>query len=375
MLDRNDFNMEFIGLPSATAQQTPPGSNPCQGIYWTAKSAPRPRVAVITSHYNHDFLEHYLAPYIAQRGIGFLGWNNRYRGAEDQFILEHALVDIAVGVRWLKEKGGADSIVLLGNSGGGSLMAAYQREAKTGSLAAESDGVLADALRGVSGGQLYISLNAHPGRPEVMTNWMDASVADEHDPTKTDESLNPYNPENGPPYSAVFIEKYRAAQRARNQRITDWVKTELPRLNAAGIPDRIFAIFRTKGDLRLMDPAIDPSDRPCPGTYGGHPSVVNRIPFGLGRTSSLKTWLSMWSLETSKCTGDSLFQTIDLPALVIQSTGDWSVFNSDAKRIFSALGSRDKDIQFPKGLHCFDGSHVQRNAVADMMTDWIKARV
>jgi len=34
----------------------------------------------------------------------------------------------------------------------------------------------------------------------VLTNWMDASVIDETDPTKTDPALDPFNPENGPPY-------------------------------------------------------------------------------------------------------------------------------------------------------------------------------
>ena len=375
MIDRTRFNLDFIGAPSPTAQQTPPGSNPCQGVYWTSRLGPPPRVAVIASHYNHDFMEHYLAPYFAQRGLGFLGWNTRYRGAEDQFILEHALVDIGVGMRWLREQAGVETIVLLGNSGGGSLMAAHQGEARTGALAQQADGALAQALMDLPDGQLYISLNAHPGRAEVMTNWMDASVVDETDPVRTDDDLDPYNPRNGPPYSPAFIHKYRAAQEARNHRITHWAKAELDRLNLAGVPDRLFAIFRTKGDLRLMDPSIDPSDRPCPGTYGGHPSVMNRSPFGLGRTSSLKSWLSMWSLETSRCTGGALFERLDLPALVLQSTGDWSVFNTDAKRIFGALGSADKRIDFPAGMHCFDGSMEQRHHVSDLMAEWIAARV
>src|SRR3546814_4546672 len=90
---------------------------------------------------------------------------------------------------------------------------------------------------------------------------MDASVIDENDPVATDPALDPFNPDNGPPYSDAFIEKYRAAQRARNQRITDWAKAELKRLNDAGIPDRIFPMFRCWGDIRCVDPAIDPSDR------------------------------------------------------------------------------------------------------------------
>ena len=88
-----------------------------------------PRIALIATHYNVDFAEHYFAPYMASRGFGFLGWNTRYRGAEDQFLLEHALIDIGVGVRWLNEQAGVETVVIFGNSGGGSLMGAYQAEA------------------------------------------------------------------------------------------------------------------------------------------------------------------------------------------------------------------------------------------------------
>ena len=84
---------------------------------------------MIATHYQIDFSEHYLADYMATRGIGFLGWNTRFRGFESSFLLDHALVDIGVGVRWLREVQGVETVVLLGNSGGGSLMAAYQAQA------------------------------------------------------------------------------------------------------------------------------------------------------------------------------------------------------------------------------------------------------
>ena len=229
------------------------GGHPCQGIYWTPKGQ-RPRVALIATHYNVDFAEHYLAPYIATRGYGFLGWNTRYRGAEDLFTLEHALIDIGAGVKWLRDQG-VERVVILGNSGGGSLMGAYQAEATAPTLAAGMQGAARAALESLPKADLYISLNAHSGRPEVLTNWLDPSVTDERDPVATDQSLNMYNKENGPPYSDAFITRYRAAQRARNQRITDWCKAELKRLNAAGIPDYLFPLFRAWADLRFMDGA------------------------------------------------------------------------------------------------------------------------
>jgi pimeloyl-ACP methyl ester carboxylesterase len=361
---------EFVGLPSPTAVRAGAGGHPCQGLYWTPAGG-RPRVAIIATHYNVDFAEHYIAPFFSERGFGFLGWNTRFRGAEDLFTLEHALVDIGVGVKWLRDHG-AEIVVLLGNSGGGSLMAAYQAEAAAPTLADAARSALKGALSALPACDLYISLNAHPGRPEVLTNWMDASVADESDPVKTDTSLDPFTP--GPPYTAEFIARYRAAQVARNRRITDWAKTELARLNAANIPDRIFPVFRTWADLRFMDPAIDPSERPCPGCYAGNPAQANRGPFGIGRTSSLRAWLSMWSLETSKCQGPPQLAKLKIPALVVQSMGDMGVFPSDARKIHEALASPDKSLEFLSGAHYFEDLPQNRAAAADLMAAWIAKR-
>jgi len=363
---------QFIGRVSPTAPRIQAGGHPCQGIYWTPKSK-RPKTALIATHYNVDFAEHYSAPYFAARGFGFLGWNTRYRGAEDQFIFEHALIDIGVGVRWLREEAGVERVVILGNSGGGSLMGAYQAEAAAPTLAGGMRGAGTGALASLPSADLYVSLNAHKGRPEVLTAWMDASVVDEFDPTKTDPALDPFKPDNGPPYSADFIARYRQGQRARNQRITDWAKAELARLNAAGVPDILFPLYRTWADLRFMDPTIDPSDRPCPGCYRGSPPEANRFP-GIGRANSLRTWLSMWSLEASKCQGGPQLAKVDLPALVVQSTADMGVFPSDARGIHAALASKDKSLELIPGAHYFEDSEANRTAMIDLVSAWIAGR-
>ncbi|WP_298017399.1 alpha/beta hydrolase [uncultured Parasphingopyxis sp.] len=362
----------FIGFPSPTAPRIQAGGHPCQGIYWTPKGNPNPKVALIATHYNVDFTEHYIAPYFAARGYGFLGWNTRYRGFEDLFALEHALIDIGVGVDWLREQG-VETLVILGNSGGGSLMGAYQAEAIAPTLDKDMEGPGAEVITNLGKADLYIALNAHQGRPEVLTAWMDASVVDEWDPVQTDESLNPFNPDNGPPYSDEFIARYRKAQRARNQKITDWAKAELKRVNDAGIPDRLFPLFRCWGDLRFMDPAIDPSERKPQHCYRGYPPQANKSP-SIGRFNMLKAWLSMWSLETSKCQGGGQLAKFDNPSLVVQGLGDAGVFPSDAQALYDFLGCEDKQLEMVKGQHYFEDSVEERDAVADLMADWIAER-
>jgi pimeloyl-ACP methyl ester carboxylesterase len=329
---------EFVGLASATSARAGAGGHPSQGLYWTPQGK-RPKTALIATHYNVDFAEHYSAPHFAEYGFGFLGWNTRYRGAEDLFHLEHALIDIGAGIAWLREQG-VERIVLLGNSGGGSLMAAYQAEATAPTLAANAKGAMAAALSALPEGDLYISLNAHPGRPEVLTNWMDASVIDEADPAQTDAALDPFNKQNGPPFSDAFITRYRAAQVARNHRITKWAQAELVRLNAAGIPDRIFALFRT--------------------------------PFGIGRACTLRAWLSMWSLETSQCQGPPQLAKLGVPALVLQSMADMGVFPSDARKIFDSIAATDKTLKFLPGAHYFEDSAENRTRAIDLMAAWIE---
>jgi hypothetical protein len=332
-------------------------------------------VAVIATHYNVDFTEHYLAPYLAERGLGFLGWNTRYRGAEDMFILEHALIDIAAGVRWLRNEAGAQAVVLLGNSGGGSLMAAYQAAAAGERFWTDLGARASDALSDLSPGDLYVSLNAHPGRPEVLTAWMDPSVRDEADPTSTDPNLDAFDARNGPPYASDFVDRYRLAQQARNRRITQWAQAELARLAAAGIPDRVFPLFRVWADLRFMDGAIDPSERVTPGCYAGDPATANRGPFGIGRANTLRSWLSMWSLDTSACRGVERLAHLALPSLVIQSLGDQGVFPSDARAIFAALAAGDKHLELISGAHYFEDDEKGRDKVADLIEDWVRSRL
>lgn len=363
----------FVSLPSPTAGRNGAGYMPTQGIYHHAKGS-QPRTAIIATHYNVDFSEHYMGELMAARGYGFLGWNTRFRGLEYAFTLDNALVDIGVGVRWLREEAGVESVVLLGNSGGGSLMAAYQSQAVEPNLVPLLGAPVSEAALALLPADFYVSTNAHPGRPEVLTDWFDPSVTDETDPTSVDPALDMYNAENGPPYSADFMKRYRAAQVARNHRITDWALEELERVRAAGCLDRVFNLHRAWADPRLLDGSLDPNDREVGICYLGPPKVFNYSPFGIGNSNTLRTWLSMWSLETSQCRAIPHLERIRVPSLVVQSMADSGVFPVDAHTLHDNLAAEDKKLEFIPGDHYLQKPGNAREVVGDLVAGWLQDR-
>jgi pimeloyl-ACP methyl ester carboxylesterase len=363
---------EFVGLDSPSARRAGSGGHPCQGIYYRGVGR-RPKVAVIASHYQIDFSEHYLADYLATRGIGFLGWNTRFRGFESSFLLDHALVDIGVGVRWLREVQNIQTVVLLGNSGGGSLMAAYQAQACDHHVAPLPGLRPAAGLDELLPAEGYIASAAHRGRPDVLTAWLDASVVDETDPVATDPELDPFDDRNGPPYSPEFVARYRAAQVARNEAITDWVEAELVRVRAAGFSDRPFTVLRTWADLRMMDPTLEPTRRPPNTCYLGPPAKANRGAHGIAAACTLRSWLGLWSLRHAQTRAEPHLSRIKCPALVINADQDTGVFPSDARRILDALASPDKTHRSMDTDHYFTTPGA-RSEQADMIARWIAKR-
>jgi pimeloyl-ACP methyl ester carboxylesterase len=363
---------EFVGLPSSTAGRAGAGGHPCQGLYHRGPGG-KPKVAMIAAHYQIDFSEHYLADHMATRGIGFLGWNTRFRGFESNFLLDHALVDIGVGVRWLREVQGVDTVVLLGNSGGGSLMAAYQSQAVDPNVNPLEGMRPAAGLTELLPADGYVATAAHPGRPEVLTAWMDAAVVDENDPVATDSDLDLFNEANGPPYSPEFIDRYRSAQTARNHAITDWAEMELKRVRAAGFSDRPFTVMRTWADPRMVDPSIEPTKRQPNLCYAGVPAKANRSAHGIAAACTLRNWLGMWSLRVAQTRAEPHLGRITCPALVINAEADTGVFPSDAQRIYDALASTDKAQASIDTDHYFTTPGA-RSEQADTIGKWITKR-
>jgi alpha-beta hydrolase superfamily lysophospholipase len=97
--------------------------------------------------------------------------------------------------------------------------------------------------------------------------------------------------------------------------------------------------------------------------------------FGVGTVSTLRSWLSMWSLRTSQCTAAPHLARITLPALVIHATADTGVYSSDARALYDALAAPDKTLEFIKADHYLQEPDGARAQAADLIAAWVGDRV
>jgi len=317
---------------------------------------------------------------LAHAGRHVIYCNPRYRGNDTALIMEKCVLDLGACIADLKTRFGYEKVILGGWSGGGSLSLFYQDQAERPTLKATPAGDEVDlTAAGLIPADAVMLLAAHISRSVTMTEWLDPSILDEDKPFERDPDLNIYDPAcpNQPPYSEAFVARFRQAQIDRNRRITARVKTQLAEIRAGSDPDaeRCFVTYGTMSDVRWMDPTQDPSDRK-PGTcYLGDPRIVNDGPVGLGRFSTLRSWLSQWSFDESRANGLVNAANMSCPVLVINNTADLACTPSHAQRLFDAVASEDKALVHIQGADHYyvDRRDLLPQACTAVMS-WLEAR-
>jgi pimeloyl-ACP methyl ester carboxylesterase len=320
-----------------------------------------PDVAVMLCHPTANFLGHYALAGLAERGLGAIGFTTRYVGNDTSLIMENCLLDMGAMVRHLYERGYV-SVVLIGNSGGASIVPYYQAQARHPTVTDPPGGgpdLTAAALRPVDG---IVMLNAHPSRATLSTEWLDPAITDERRPFARDPSVDMYNPDNGPPFAPEFVTRYRAAQVARNRNIASWAREQLSQLGTAGhgppgLDDLAFVVHGTAADLRFLDGSIDRSDREVGVTLWGSPQVANYMPAGISRVTTLRSWINQWSIDDTNADSLRWLPEIDVPVGVVLGTADVTVLPAMAQQMHDASTRAPvRDLQFvPGATHYFEG--------------------
>lgn len=318
--------------------------------------------------------------HLAAMGLHVLCAASRYAKNDSALIMENVLVDLGAYVRHAREQWGYERVILMGWSGGGSLSLFYQSQAENPTITETPAGDPIDlSAAGLIPADAVICQAAHLSRARMLSEMIDPSVSDEHDPDKRQRELDIYDPSNPnrAPYSADFMETFRSAQLARMRRITARVRETLHELRGrnTGELERGFVTHRTMADPRFLDPALDPNGRRPGWCYMGNPETVNTGPVGLARFSMLRAWLSQWSIDDSRADGLACAKHISVPFLAVEHAADDCVPQQHAKLIFEAAGSRDKTFHVLEGAtHYFAGQPELLAYSGELMAAWLRDR-
>jgi len=203
----------------------------------------------------------------------------------------------------------------------------------------------------------------------VCPDRLDPSVVDEANPTAVNSRLDMYDPANGyrpmaegpSRYAAGFLAEFRAAQRARCERLDrlalEWCEeaayfraklgaaepAERPRLARYALQRRYLLVYRTLADPRYLDPTLDPSERPLGSIFSfGRDPVVGNYGDGLARAMSARGWLSTWSGLRSNAALERTLPAVTVPTLVLAARADMDIYPAECRRAFEACGARDR---------------------------------
>ncbi|CAN5362450.1 alpha/beta fold hydrolase [soil metagenome] len=317
---------------------------------------------------------------MAGMGAHVLCAASRYVKNDVALIFEKVVLDLGAYIRQAKTHWGYEKIVLVGWSGGGSLAVFYQAQAESPSIETTPAGDPVD-LRSADliPADAVIFQAAHLSRARLLLDAIDPSVRDELNPDDRDPTLDIYDPANPnqPPYSPEFIARFRSAQLDRMKRITAWVKRTAAELKErdTGELERGFVVHRTLADPRFLDPTLDANDRRPGWCYMGNPETVNTGPVGLARFSTLRSWLSQWSIEDSQADGLACVAKITVPLLAIENSADDAVPQPHTRLLYEAATTSDKTFRVIKGATHYYAGQPELLAEATTLTcDWLAER-
>ncbi len=350
-----------------------------RGILWLPPVGTPWKTAVILSHPRGDFSVHYACPLLAAAGYAVIGFGTRYQNNDTDCLHENCIIDVKTVADYARTLG-AEAVILLGNSGGGSLMAMAQAEHDCG------DG--------------WVGMAAHPGEGVFMLQVIDPSVADENDPFSVVPELDMYNPDNGwrpwpepSSYDPDWLATYRAAQVARVARLDAVAKNSLAESTAAGrqlgslnrgtaewknararaVHMKYMTIYRTLADPAYLDLSIDPDERALGSLFAfPDPLDANYGRGGLARTMTSRGWLSTWSGLSSHAKLADTMPFVKVPTLLIHPTADTEIRVWQAKEIVANAGAADVTyIEMKGALHYLEGSRIE---AMTHVADWIHNR-
>ena len=273
-------------LARDAAPQSPPVylqlSPTVKAVLYTPDASVKARVAVVNMHEDGNRLNDIACTELVKRGFYVLCMNGRSDNNEALDYWNDLPLDVATGVKYLKETVKASKILLYGGSGGAPLMTFYQNVAQNGPSVCQGANKLipcTNELAGLPPADGIILRDAHPGTAVNTLRSINPSLQRDDKPDQMIAALDPFSAKNGfnasgpSHYSREFQERYFKAQAARMNRLVDAALAKLRAIEAGKYyykDDDAFVIHNSEaGRLSEMDLTIHP------GTVKPHKLLKN----------------------------------------------------------------------------------------------------
>ena len=397
-------------------------------LYRPETESDRSNISVLVMHSDEDYLDCPTGPELARRGFTVLCANVMVK--EGLFFHQNKKMEaVKAAVQYLRSRSDVDKIILMGHSGGATLMTAYQCIAENGVEVFQGPEKIlphpdCGPLPPADGIMLF---DANWGNAAMQLFSLDPAVTDEQCGTKLDPSLNLFNPDNGfdpngSAFPAEFIQRFQKAQGERNNRILEHALERLAAIEQGEgrysddeplvIPGADQNFMNNKlyaQDIRLMshtkqprklihaDGSITEEIVHSVRTAENPVSLTHSLDEG-GRIMTVKNYLTsyavrtlddygygedgVWGIdwESSYCCPVGNIAKIHGPLLVMGMTAGWEYLASET--IFEQAASEDKDIAFVEGAthkfhtakHCeaFPGQYGDTmKLLHDYAADWL----
>lgn len=361
-------------------------------LYAPENDADCKNVAVMVMHSDADYLNFPAGKALASHGYRTLQANVS-RVTE---TLDKKLLDVKTCIEYLKTLPGVEKVVLLGHSGGATLMSCYQAAAENGVQCFQDEKKIVPIsdIGELPAADAVMLIDSNWGNGIMTLLSLDPAVKCDCNGVDLDPAYNLANPEKGydpegSHYSEEFIRDYQKAQAARNDRLINKALERLAAINdrkgnyrddepwvIAGatqiapcnrlFPQDIRLLSHTKAEWPLIHADGSITVGVVPSLRKARKAMPFTGMFGMGTmNTSVKTYLSAQAVRTTEefgydeshiygidwdssyCCTPGNMRLVKAPLLLMGMTGGYECLA--AEMIYELAGSEDKTLAFVEG--------------------------
>jgi hypothetical protein len=312
------------------------GSNGAIGaLYQPTATTRQESTAFVLTHEDANFIGTIPCVQLAQRGYTVLCVKSEFDDQAEANWDDLAL-DVGSSVSYLRSLATVRHVVLVGYSGGGAIMSYYQNVAQNGLAACQAPARLdpcGNDLAHLPPADGVVLLDAIPGIAFSDLTQLDPSVVNESNLRQVNQQLNMFSPLNGysatgsSDYSPSFVDRYTAAQGARETGLVtqaEHLQQQIKNGTAQYSNDAPMPVGRDEAaiwyaDLNLLShtqgkyPLISPQH-----PDGSAPQVIHSVRVA----SASQAANDEWSSSQGGFTADSFMSVAAIKAPDLQITAD-----------------------------------------------------